>query len=62
MLVSKLDDSIEYDFDHYEDPTMGFKPSNKSLLLAEVIILTHYFIIFYQLLSIDYYNKYLYIL
>ncbi|KAL5242146.1 hypothetical protein ACI65C_009556 [Semiaphis heraclei] len=36
-LAGKLEDSIEYDFNHYEDPTMGFKPSNKSLLLAEIL-------------------------
>jgi len=40
-LVAKLDDSIEYDFNHYEDPTMGFKPSNKSLLLEEVIFILY---------------------
>lgn len=37
-LVAKKDDSIEYDFSHYEDPTLGYKSSNKSYLLEEVII------------------------
>lgn len=35
-LAAKTDDSIEYDFNHYEDPTLGIKPSNKSQLLDEV--------------------------
>lgn len=37
-LGSKSDDSVEYDFNHYEDPTLNFKSSNKSHLLTEVII------------------------
>lgn len=36
-LMAKSDDSIEYDFNHYEDPTLGYKPSNKSQLVTEVI-------------------------
>lgn len=36
-LAAKKDDSIEYDFSHYEDPTLGHKSSNKSYLLEEVI-------------------------
>lgn len=37
IMTSKSDDSIEYDFSHYEDPTLGFKSSNKSHLLTEVM-------------------------
>uniref|UniRef100_A0A2S2QLT4 Vitellogenin-6 n=1 Tax=Sipha flava TaxID=143950 RepID=A0A2S2QLT4_9HEMI len=35
-LEAKTEDSIEYDFKHYEDPTLGYKSSNKSQLLAEI--------------------------
>ncbi|XP_050534022.1 uncharacterized protein LOC126901548 isoform X2 [Daktulosphaira vitifoliae] len=35
-LVNKLEVTIEYDFNHYEDPTLGFKPSNKTQLLSEI--------------------------
>lgn len=37
-LEAKAEDSIEYDFNHYEDPTLGYKSSNKSQLLEEVNI------------------------
>lgn len=36
-MASKSDDTIEYDFEHYEDPTLGYKPFNKSDLIMEVI-------------------------
>lgn len=35
-MADKFDDSIAYDFHHYEDPTLGFKPTNKTHLLMEV--------------------------
>ncbi|VVC32657.1 Hypothetical protein CINCED_3A003228 [Cinara cedri] len=36
VLVAKTDNSIEYDFNHYEDPTLNHKPTNKSHLLTEI--------------------------
>ncbi|XP_050428218.1 uncharacterized protein LOC126838118 [Adelges cooleyi] len=35
-MFTKSEIAIEYDFNHYEDPTLGYKPSNKTQLLTEI--------------------------